>query len=62
MTIPEESVLYQEEVPNIKGLNTCTRCKQSLVRDIFQIQLEKGKKLIDAIACDQCKIIYEVLA
>lgn len=56
------SDLYNEISPPIKDIEICLECGGKVIKDIFQVQLEDGKKLIEAVACDVCNIIYEVIS
>lgn len=55
------SDLFKVIEPYIKDLKTCPECGKELKRDIFTVQTEKRKKMIEANACHSCNIIYEVL-
>jgi hypothetical protein len=55
------SMLYQEIDPPMKDLKSCPECGGPITQDIFQIQTEKRKRLIEARACEFCKIIYEII-
>lgn len=56
---------FSEHIPAIKGVSECHECSSKTVRDIFTIPKEHRKKgeggLLEAIACMECKIIYERL-
>ncbi len=49
----------------MKGLKSCPQCGAELIQDIFQLPKDpknKGGRLIEAKACDFCKIVYEVIS
>lgn len=55
--------LYREHIPNIKDIKKCTECNGEIVQDIFQLpkgMKRNGGRLIEAIACDPCKIIFYI--
>jgi predicted RNA-binding protein with RPS1 domain len=54
------SDLFKVHDPFIKDLKTCLECGKELKRDIFTVQEEKKRKMIEANACHACNIIYEV--
>lgn len=61
----DDQGFFREHVPPIRGVEECHECKTKTVRDIFTIPKEHRVKgeggLLEAIACMECKIIYERL-
>jgi hypothetical protein len=58
------SDLYKESIPHNKDLKLCPECGAEIIQDIFQLPKEMATKkgrLIEARACDDCKIIYHIL-
>ena len=62
----EDDELFREHIPRIEGVTECHECNAKTVRDIFIIPKahrtkERPEGLMEAIACMECRIIYERL-
>jgi hypothetical protein len=53
--------LYKEMLPPMKDLKNCPHCENKIIRDIFMMNSEDGRKMIEADACNHCEIIYYIL-
>jgi len=56
---------YLEYTPHQYNLKICPGCLKNTERDIFQLpkgEKHNGGRLIEAITCHKCKIIYEVFS
>lgn len=56
---------YCQTVEPICDLKKCPQCDEEIIQDIFQLPKNEGRKkgrLIEARACDNCKIIYEIIS
>lgn len=53
--------LYKEMLPPMKDLKNCPHCDNKIIRDIFMMNSENGRKMIEAEACNHCEIIYYIL-
>lgn len=53
--------LFKEMVPPVSGLKVCPHCDNKIITDIFTMNSEEGRQLIEAEACNHCEIIYYIL-
>lgn len=56
---------YRATEEPIKDLKECPECNKKIIQDIFYLpkgEKINGSRLMEARACNECKIIYEIIS